>query len=98
MELNKSHYFGIGVSGQLQDSFEAKVTGNDVLPIRNDSHVKDRTTILNYPAEAKKDENYPAESADELPDCPKCGRCEWEYKPNGDLVCPCGNSVKGGSG
>ncbi len=36
------------------------------------------------------------DTADELPDCPKCGRNEWAYSPNGDLLCPCGNSVKGG--
>lgn len=31
-----------------------------------------------------------SEKAGELPDCPKCGRNEWTYSPEGGLVCPCG--------
>jgi putative DNA primase/helicase len=60
------YYFGIGLSGQLQDSFEANDTGNDVFPICNDSRVKHRKTILNYPAEAKKGGNYPASGDNHL--------------------------------
>jgi len=37
----------------------------------------------------------PDVSFGELPDCPKCGRNEWTYSPDGDLVCPCGNKFKG---
>jgi hypothetical protein len=32
----------------------------------------------------------------ELPGCPTCGRNEWTYSPDGHLLCPCGNSLKGG--
>ena len=32
----------------------------------------------------------------ELPDCPDCGRNEWAYSPDGELLCPCGKSFKGG--
>jgi len=32
----------------------------------------------------------------ELPDCPACGRNEWTYTPDGELLCPCGKSLKGG--
>ena len=32
----------------------------------------------------------------ELPDCPVCGANEWTYSPDGDLVCPCGKSLKDG--
>jgi len=86
------YYHGIGLPGQLQDSFEANVTENDVFPICNASRVKHRTTILNYPAEAKNGGNCPTE----LPDCPACGRNEWTYTADGDLLCPCGNKIKGG--
>ena len=33
----------------------------------------------------------------ELPDCPACGRNEWTYSPDGELLCPCGKSLKDGS-
>lgn len=33
----------------------------------------------------------------ELPDCPACGRNEWIYTPDGELLCPCGKSSKGGA-
>ncbi len=33
----------------------------------------------------------------ELPECPDCGCNEWTYTPNGDLLCPCGKSLKGGN-
>jgi putative DNA primase/helicase len=91
------YYHGIGLSGQLQDSFEANDTGSNVFPIYNTSRVETRKTILNYPAEAKKGGNYPAIPPDdigELPDCPACGRNEWTYSPSGELVCTCG--YKGG--
>lgn len=29
-----------------------------------------------------------------LLDCPVCGRNEWAYTPDGDLLCPCGNVLK----
>ena len=32
----------------------------------------------------------------ELPDCPACGRNEWTYSPDGELLCPCGKSLKDG--
>ena len=32
----------------------------------------------------------------ELPDCPACGRNEWTYTPDGNLLCPCGKILKGG--
>ena len=54
------YYFGIGLPGQLQDSFEANVTQNDVFPICNDSRVITRKTILNCPDEAKTGQNCPA--------------------------------------
>ena len=31
-----------------------------------------------------------------LPDCPTCGRNEWTYSPDGELLCPCGKSLKDG--
>lgn len=36
-------------------------------------------------------------SSGELQDCPACGRNEWTYTPDGHLLCPCGNSLKGGA-
>ena len=32
----------------------------------------------------------------ELSDCPVCGRNEWTYSANGDLLCLCGNSMVDG--
>ena len=60
------YYYGIGLPGQLQDSFEANVTENDVFPICNDSHEKHRTTILNYPAETKNGKTILASEDDTL--------------------------------
>jgi DNA-binding MarR family transcriptional regulator len=37
-----------------------------------------------------------ANDTGELPDCPACGRNEWTYSPDGELVCPCGKSLKDG--
>ncbi len=37
-----------------------------------------------------------ANNSGELPDCSACGRNEWTYSPDGDLVCPCVKSLKGG--
>jgi len=54
------YYHGIGLSGQLQDSFEANDTENDVFPLGDIFREKTRITILNYPAEAKSGTNYPA--------------------------------------
>ncbi len=31
-----------------------------------------------------------------LLNCPACGRNEWTYSPDGELLCPCGNRFKGG--
>jgi putative DNA primase/helicase len=56
------NYHGISLPGQLQDSFEANDTENNVFPICNDPHVKNEKTILNYPVEAKSSPNYPADS------------------------------------
>lgn len=36
------------------------------------------------------------DAIDELPDCPDCGRNEWAFTQNGDLLCPCGKILKGG--
>ncbi|MFC1944691.1 primase-like DNA-binding domain-containing protein [Chloroflexota bacterium] len=80
------YYHGIGLSGQLQDSFEANDTGNDIFPIYNNSRVITKKTILDYPVEAKTGENYPTE----LPACPDCGKWDWTYYPDGELVCSCG--------
>ena len=30
------------------------------------------------------------------PDCVACGRNEWTYSPDGELLCPCGNVLGGG--
>jgi putative DNA primase/helicase len=84
-------YHGIGLPGQFQDSFEANVTENDVFPICDTSHVITRITVLNRPDEAKNGGNRPAE----LPDCPDCGKNEWEYSPGGELVCPCAKKIVG---
>jgi putative DNA primase/helicase len=35
--------------------------------------------------------NDSPECPGELLDCPVCGRCEWEYTPDGRLWCPCGH-------
>ncbi len=32
-----------------------------------------------------------------LPDCPTCGCNEWTYTPDGNLLCPCGEILKGGA-
>ncbi|GAH32622.1 unnamed protein product [marine sediment metagenome] len=92
----------VGNCGAFVADSKASSTENDVFPICNASRVESRIIHHNPPPRLKSTtpDNHleDAESAGELPDCPKCGRCEWEYKPNGDLVCPCGNSVKGGSG
>ena len=77
------YYYGIGLSGQLQDSSEANITENDVSPIYNASHERNRKTILNYPIEAKSGENYPAnEDALGMQDyptspCPICGCADY---------------------
>jgi len=31
-----------------------------------------------------------------LPDCPTCGRNQWKYSPDGEMLCSCGHSIKGG--
>jgi putative DNA primase/helicase len=54
------YYFGIGLPGQLQDSFVSSIAENDVFPICDASRVKHRTTILNCPDEAKTGQNCPA--------------------------------------
>jgi len=66
------HYFGIGLAGQLQDSFKANDTENNVFPIYNNSRVETKKTILNYPAEAKTDENYPAPEGNPPKTLPPC--------------------------
>ncbi len=38
----------------------------------------------------------PSQDFAELPDCPVCGRNEWAYSLDSDLLCPCGKSLKGG--
>jgi len=50
------------------------------------------TNSLNSPLNTGKGELLPGE----LPDCPACGRNEWTYSPDGELICPCGNKIKGG--
>jgi putative DNA primase/helicase len=47
------YYFGIGLPGQLQDSFEANVTKSRLISMYDDSRVITRKTILNCPDEAK---------------------------------------------
>lgn len=41
------------------------------------------------------DGETPTLTTGELPDCPACGRNEWTYTPDGELLCPCGNKIKG---
>ncbi len=36
------------------------------------------------------------DATSELPDCPACGRNEWTYSREGELLCPCGKSLKDG--
>ncbi|MFC2018696.1 hypothetical protein ACFLU4_01900 [Chloroflexota bacterium] len=43
----------------------------------------------------KKCESGQGDSTGELPDCPACGRNEWTYSPDGDLLCPCGHKQGG---
>lgn len=101
-------YQGIGLSCDGLVTGSRLASPETMLPREGDSlREETRVTSHNPSRQAKLGENPSQALPDDLspsyhnpsqtPDCPKCGCNEWAYSPNGDLLCPCGNSVKGGS-
>ena len=74
---------GIAVTTATQDTLKAN-SGPGLV-----TDVTDKKGI-------RADDETPPLTTGELPNCPACGRNEWTYTLDGELLCPCGNKIKGG--
>ena len=56
-----------------------------------DSELKNGTVNMLTPVTDEDTSSDAIETSEDLQECPMCGRNEWTYTPDGNLVCPCGN-------
>jgi len=70
--------------------------GDDNIHNNIQMDIKIGKNVGNLDAIASITHDHQNPDANDLPDCPTCGRNEWTYSPDGDLLCPCGKSLKGG--
>jgi putative DNA primase/helicase len=83
--------FSSDKSDKTFDNSRSKVTKGTDFPVKSPIKEKQKDFIENSVINVTNVTN-----SGELPDCPACGRNEWTYSPSGELLCPCGKSLKDG--